>query len=881
MAERKRLERYFEKLCDLEPDEQLERLRELESEDAALADRLSVLLDAHRRADPLLDAGWLGRYAEQLGEFDAKALIGARLGAYQLEELLGQGGMSVVYRATRRHEQVEQTVALKLLSLPIFDRHAARHFMNEAAILAQLDHPAIARLLDWGRTDNGWPYLALELVPGKPIDEWCRQQQLSLEGRLKLMEQVAAAISHAHRNLVVHYDLKPANVLVNNEGRPVVLDFGIAQVIADKLGGKDTTLPRWLTPDYASPEQIMGKPGSVAVDLYALGAMLYELVTGRRPFDFGQLSPLESLALMEAGPQPPTRVVCGLPRDLDPVCLRAMHADPGQRYATAEAFAEDLAAVRQHRPVRARPNRPAYRMRKALERHPISIVTSLAATGSILVLAAVLWVQSGDLRNQRDLAESERERAEAVTRFLIDSIGAVSPRTLSEAGSGMAELMDVTVNRLALNPPTDIHLQAALFEQIARTRSALGEHERALEAARRGLDSGGNPETQARLLGLEAGALRGLARYDEALEVAERAIAAADRLDLDILVENRRRRAQTLERMTRFDEAHEYSEATLTLLDDRYPLMRAHVLNDLATVGLARMDMASVETHASLALELYRELHDEPHVDTSEAAWRLAAALLNTGRADQALPLLEEAFDLRIALYGPEDHRVGEIHYAYSHAHSGLGQYEEGLRHARAAYDIYVESLPREDPRLMAATGNLGTAMKDNGRAEAAIAYFQRAINLGEVIHGDPFHPDLGAFHNQLAEIHIARGEYQSAVEIYDRLLPMFIELAGEPSLPTTFIRRNMSRSLRGLGRAEEALAHAKSAADQGAEIFSTDHFMTAGFQAEVGQGLLALGRIDEANAVAEQIESVMAASDTPIPPAQQIAIDKFLRILE
>ncbi|TVQ37610.1 MAG: hypothetical protein EA370_06825 [Wenzhouxiangella sp.] len=871
------LERRFQDLCDLEPDEQARALQKLERDDPELAKRLSLLLEAHRRPDALLDDKALQRWAAMLKAFDARALVGSSIGDYRLRELVGQGGMSAVYRAVRRFEGVERTVALKVLALPVVDERTALRFMNEAGILARLDHPAIARLLDWGRTEQGWPFLALELVQGEMIDAWCRQRGISLAARLELMEQVASAVAYAHSNLVVHLDLKPGNVLINQHGQPVVLDFGIAQVVADNIAGAETTVPRWLTPGYASPELIAGKPGSVASDIYMMGVMLYELITDRRPFDFDQASPAESIDLIERGPVPPSRLNRALPRDLDAVCRKALHPEPERRYGSAESFAADIAAVRENRPVRALPASLGYRMRKALQRHPITIPGTALASIAIMVLLAVLWLQSGDLRSQRDLAETERERAEEVTRFLVDSIGAVSPQTLSEAGAGLSELMESTVERLALNPPSDAHLRAALLEQIARTRLAMGEHEPALQAAELGLQANPDGVTRARLLGLQAGALRNLARYDEALAAADQAVTAADGLKLEILFENRRRRLQTLERMTRFDEAEAYGRETLAMLAEDQRLLRAHGLNDLATVGLARMDMAGVEAHAGEALEIYREIHQEPHVDTSEAAWRLAVALLNTGRSDEALPLLDEALALRTQLYGADDHRVGEIHYVYSHAVARLGRHDEAVDHARAAYDNYVESLPGNDPRLMAATGSVGTALKDIGQVEESIGWFQRAIGLGEIIHGDPFHPDLGAFHNQLAEVHIHRGEYAEALAINERLLPMFIELAGEPSVPTTFIRHNISRSLRGLGRAEEALVHAEGAASQAAAIYSPDHFMTAGVQAEVGQCLLALGRIAEAAEIAQRLQAVMSASAAPIPSAQQSAMDDFL----
>lgn len=880
MSDETRLERWFQALCELDPDGQARELRKRADQDPQLARRLSLLLEAHRDPDTVLGEQALQHWASRLMAFDAGALVGSSIADYQLRDLIGTGGMSAVYRAVRQLEGVERTVALKLLALPLLDEPTSARFMNEAAILARLDHPAIARLLDWGRTGQGWPFLALELVRGEMINDWCRAHEPALAVRLRLIEQVAAAMGHAHRKLVVHLDLKPANVLVNQYGQPVVLDFGIAQVVADNITGTDGAVPRWLTPGYASPEQIAGKPGSVASDIYMMGVMLYELLTGQRPFDHDHNSPEQSLAVIERGPVPPSRVRRGLPRDLDAVCARALHPEPEQRYGSAESFAADLAAVRENRPVRARPNGLGYRLLKAVHRHPVSIPAGGLASLSIIVLLAVLWLQSDDLRGQRDLAEAERERAEEVTRFLVDSIGAVSPQTLSEAGAGLAELMEVAVQRLSSSPPSDTHLQATLLEQIARTRAAMGEHHLALETVEQGLASNPDPVTHARLLGLKAGTLRSLARYDESLAAADQAVAAAEGLAMELMFDNRRRRLQTLERMTRFDEAESYGLESLAMLTEDQPLLRAHGLNDLATIGLARMDMNSVEQHAREALDIYREVHREPHVDTSDAAWRLAVALLNTGRGQQALPLLEEALQLRTALYGDNDHRVGEIHYAYSHAMSSVGEYEYGLRHARRAYEIYAEGLPREDPRLMAAIGNLGTAMRDMGRSEAAVAWFERAIHLGQAIHGDPFHPDLGAFHNQLAEIHIARGEYAQALEINKRLLPMFIELAGEPSPPTLFIRYNLSQSLRGMGRSEEALVHAERSVWQAEALYSPDHIMTAAIRSEMGLCLLALERIEGANALAAQIEQAMANHDGPLPGSQQQTIERFLTAL-
>jgi eukaryotic-like serine/threonine-protein kinase len=876
MANQASLSRAFDELSVLEPREQEARLRELDALTPAMAQRLRLLLAAHGETDALLDWDLLDRCARLFADFEPETLVGRMLGCYRLDALLGEGGMSVVYRATRQLEGVEQQVALKLLALPRFDRRRAEQFTRESIILARLEHPGIGRLLDWGRSDEGWPFLAIELVRGEPIDDWCQSKELDVNGKLALLEQVAGSMAYAHRNLVIHLDLKPGNILVNEQGRPVVVDFGISAILAENAGAPQATLARWLTPDYASPEQIAGRVPSVAADIYALGVILYELVTGKRPFDVSRAPTHASLRLIEQGPMPPSQLAARVPRDLDAVCLKALHVDPGQRYASMDALAEDLAAVRESRPVRARPDRVGYRLRKALERHPVAIPGAAVSALLIVGLAGLLLVQSSDLRSQRDRAEHERLRAETVTEFLIDSIAAVNPRTLSETGIGLAELLEMTTGRLANDPPEDTQLRVALYEQIARARTALGKHEASLEAVDMGLASQPGTQERARLLGMKAAALRSLSRLEEALAVADEAVAVAI-ADGAVLIENRRRRAQVLERLGRFDEAEAYSLQTLALVEDGDRVRRAHLYTDLATIGLARWDLAAVEQFAVQALELYREVYDEPHVDTSDAAWRLAIALMNTGRTDAAMGLLDEVLALRVALFGPGDHRVGEVHYVLSHGASFQGRAEVAMEHARQALDIYRRELPSGDPRLMAATGNMGTIFRDIGQDEDALVFLQEAIELGASIHGDPFHPDMGAFQNQVAEIYIARGELERALAISTRLLPMFIEIAGEPSVPTAMIRRNLAEAYRRQGSPEEALAHARSAAGQAAAIYPPGYGIKAVIIAELGWCLIASGSLEEAEEIAERLGEWTTAAAGEWPENELRRVEAFL----
>ncbi len=331
------LERRFAELAALDGPRRIDALRTLETESPELARRLAALLDAHEATlDPL---DHLHETAlRHLSDFDPETLVGRQLGDWTLSRVIGRGGMGVVYEARSKRDGIAQEAAIKLLAAPIFNESAAERFVQEARALARLDHPGICRLRDWGRSPQGWPYLVLDLVHGTPLPG--DGDGRPLRDRLATMARIADAVAAAHRQLVVHLDLKPANVLMADDRRPVLLDFGVSRVLNDEDAGS-TTQTRWLTPRYASPEQLRGEPATAAADIYALGVMLYEQATGQPPFDLDGVTVTEALHRMEQGAAPPGRVVRGLPRDLDAICARAMHSDPGRRYASAGAFADD------------------------------------------------------------------------------------------------------------------------------------------------------------------------------------------------------------------------------------------------------------------------------------------------------------------------------------------------------------------------------------------------------------------------------------------------------------------------------------------------------------------------------------------------------------
>ncbi len=405
-----------------------------------LASELEALLDLEPRLD---QDGFLSE--AQAPELPTvSSLAGQRLGAYVLERPLGQGGMGSVWLARRDDRRFEGVAAIKFLSLAVAGSAGEARFRREGSVLARLAHPNIARLLDAGVTAAGQPYLVLEHVDGKPLDVWCDERRLPVEGRLRLFQQVLAAVAHAHANFIVHRDLKPSNILVTADGTVKLLDFGIAKLLEEggparsALTGSRETM---LTFEYAAPEQIRGDPITTATDVYSLGVVLYQLLAGRHPTSGGCHTPAEhvvaildtdpgqlsravtpsaalsreaALAMAAARAASPERLQRILTGDLDNILAKALRKDPAQRYLTVRDLDDDLAHYLAHEPVSARPDAWSYRAGKFVRRHRGSVATAVMVALALIGAAVTTALQAREARRQRDVAIQEVERQHAL-----------------------------------------------------------------------------------------------------------------------------------------------------------------------------------------------------------------------------------------------------------------------------------------------------------------------------------------------------------------------------------------------------------------------------------------------------------------------------------
>jgi non-specific serine/threonine protein kinase/serine/threonine-protein kinase len=416
----KMLEELFQNALDLPASERDAFLAQACAGDQELKASVLRLLASDQAADD--HTFWKGSALSAEAKLDPQtgpSRVGQILGDYRIVDVIGEGGMGTVYRAVRADAEYEQSVAIKLVRGGFDSASLAERFRQERQILANLSHPNIALLLDGGTTDDGLPYLVMEFIAGQPLTGYCNQHNLGLTERLRLFRQVCAAVEYAHQRLVIHRDLKPGNILANDAGEVRLLDFGVAKLVAADVDSpaQQTIGVNWLTPAYASPEQMRGEPMTTASDVYSLGVILYELLSGHSPYR-GKMSTLPDAmrVVQEEDPLPPSAIVGRdatgkalareLNGDLDRIVLKALHKEPTRRYGSVEQFSEDLRRHLAGLPVRARGDAASYRAAKFVRRHAIPVVAAVAVFATLV--AGIVMTMRAEARARRQFNEVRR-----------------------------------------------------------------------------------------------------------------------------------------------------------------------------------------------------------------------------------------------------------------------------------------------------------------------------------------------------------------------------------------------------------------------------------------------------------------------------------------
>jgi len=742
----------FQAALDCEPAARAELLDASCEGDAALRAEVESLIEAHG------DGGFTSEgheFESVLEAYAAQAAAGRRIGAYRVEREIGHGGMGRVYLATRADDVFEKRVAIKVLR----DQETASvraRFRTERQILATLDHPNITRLLDGGTTDDGLPFFVMDFIEGEPIDRYCERCRLTVTERLALVQRVIAAVQYAHQHLVIHRDIKPTNVLVTDARMPYLLDFGIAKLIAPDGRWHDRTRThlRLLTPEYASPEQVRGEPITTATDVYALGVLLYQLLTGHRPYRGVMTSAAEiERAICEEEPERPSNAamwaggtMCeGTPErlrrrlagDLDTIVLMALRKDPRRRYASVEQFGEDIRRHLENLPVMARPDSRRYRTAKFIRRHQ-----SLVAAAALVVMAlttglvATLW-EAHRARQERDAARAERARAASINDFLQNMVGysaqttSGSPKRATGHDATVVEMLDDAAQRVDHELPDQPEVRADLLTTIGTAYMVLARYPAAAQYLREAYDLNSTlygplalPTATAMYARANLSYLTG--DYTSAESWFARALPVFRQHASDPEFELRRlpsvlSDAAFVQRARgRLDRAEALWREALVYgprLPEKYRAEAIAPKNFLAQLYLDRGDLPNADAFATEAVQGLRALANP--FALAQALIDLGGVRLREGRLDEAESLVKEGTAMYAKAQGSDAPNVSFGLATLAMTHAEQGRLDLAEQDARAAMAI-AETLPKGSHYYVRAATALGLVLTRTGRASEA-----------------------------------------------------------------------------------------------------------------------------------------------------------------
>ncbi len=785
-----RVEEVFHAALERPPAEREAFVREACGDDEDLRLRVERLIRADGESggplsEPVAPIAALGR-----GQEHGEDLSGQRVGAYRLVRRLGEGGMGSVWLGERDDAEFERRVAIKVIKRGMDTDEVLRRFRVERRALAGLEHPCIARLIDAATTADGRPALVMEYVDGEPLDTHCESRDLPVRARLDLFLRVCEAVEHAHRQLVVHRDIKPSNIYVTPEGTPKLFDFGIAKLLSpdEDLQTRTSTEQRVLTPRYASPEQVRGERVTTATDVFSLGVVLYELLTGRAPFESpsGSRAELQRMICEQEPARPSTAVTratgasaggsgerdpsapisISTPRlrrelegDLDTIVLMALRKEPERRYRSVADLADDIRRHLNDLPVRARPDTVGYRAAKFVRRNRGAV---LAGTTVLVLLVAGLSVMTWLYTRTREAEIAEHDQrqealirldeADSVASFLEDMLASATPdRAAGRDPEVLLEILDAAEARVDRELHDQPRVRARIQHTLGSSYRLVGSYDKAerhLEDAERLVVGLHGPESiQAAQVAYDRALLAlDRDRQQDAQDLVESALAVFEREDTEptMRLANAVDLLATIQlQLARFEEADRLQSRAISLYEqagapDNEPLMQAYGKRAVLLAQLGRDEEG---------IALLRSAIDQAHIASSPPSMTRLALMNNlavlyrrAGRLDEALDVYDSIIETGDALLGP-DHRLAMVprsnRGAVLHRMGRLDEAESQLGAIAAAQEA---ALGERHDDTITSIFNHGQVLADMGRIEEAVGKLRRVLELNLATAGES-HP--------------------------------------------------------------------------------------------------------------------------------------------
>lgn len=927
----------FEELRSATPEERASRLEGQRGDAPELVALVEELLAGHDAEEQRPSSHFDGVDPERALDALAQATHG-RVGPYELVRLLGRGGMGEVHLARRTDVDYDKDVALKILRLGARSEGLERRFRAERRILAQLEHPGIATLYDGGTTDEGVAYLVVEYVEGVDLLTHVEEQRLDVEARLRLFLKIAEAVAYLHRRLVVHRDLKPTNILVTPDGTPKLLDFGVAKIVQeeeDEEGGEaPLTVPgaAIYTPEYASPEQVRGEEIGTASDVYSLGVLLYEMLSGERPYAFATRRPSEfEEVVSNARPRPLSEVARSERRrlrgDLETITAMALRKEPERRYGSVAEFADDVRRHLDGFPVRARGDSLGYRATRFLTRNAWPVAGAAAAlVGAALFLVQTVQ-QNAEIRAERDRASIEGQVSDEVSEFLVGLFRLADP---SVVGSGEVVTARMLLSRgtseVGSSVGTRPQVRAALLNSMGWAWHGLGDYEQArglLEEAQRNAEPGttdamqvdlrlglvemklGDHESSERHLESALGAAKvlgdpeeiarcesGLGEFhtefgqlDLGFEHAQRAREIVEELH-GVLTETPHRTVTTVvsqvasiqERRGEFEEAERLWGEVLAAYDELHEGNHVDVASALVNLSYVKRSVGLLEEALDLAKrsgDMYAAIHGGPHPDVDYVRAQEAGVCVDLGRLDEGGRIYEELLAIHRETLG--DHLLTSLDINdLGGVANRMGNVELAEQRFREAYEMQRRCLPAGHLEIATSASNLNNVLRRMGRLPEAKEFLLEALKIRKA--GLPEnHPTVLTTLNALAVTLGAEGDHEGALKLAREVLAAREAKYGvHPQVAGSLY--SCSYSSRKAGMVELACDYAARSIEMYERTLPPDHLDLARAQSLHGDILGELGRFDEA---VEPLRKALASRSAAMGDAHIATIWVRLRLGE
>ena len=819
----KQIEDIFNGSVELPKDDRALFLDKACGEDQELRAEVESLLIQADRTGPLFRTV-ISEAAQSLQDNQGASFTGKRIGPYRITELIGEGGMAEVYRAVRDDDQYQKQVAIKLIRHGPGIAFLVSRFRHERQILASMEHPNIARFLEGGATEDGMPYFVMEYIEGEPITKYCNRMGLPVRKRLELFRDVCGAVQYAHRNLIVHRDLKPSNILVTSDGVPKLLDFGIAKLLNPDLSNEASTPTltitsvRLMTPEYASPEQVRGQAVTTATDVYSLGIVLYEMLSGERAHRFKTKSfPEIERIVCERIPERPSAAALVDPTEnderrtsisgrrvlshelsgeLDSIVMMAIEKEPQRRYHTAEQLSEEIDRYLEGRPIRARAPTLSYRATKFLGRHKVATTASLMAIILIFVFIAGIMRERGRADAARIRAEHEAARARAVNQFLQSTIGSANP---------------------------------------------FGDQGRAITLV-------------------------------EALRASSKDIRDSFRNQPEIEAEVRDTIGFTFLRLGQYDDAEPELKRALTIREKLYGLDHedvAHSMNNLGTLYEEKGELGQAEKLFRQALAIRRRIYAEGNASTATSLNDLAVLLRDKGEVEEAEKLHREALAIRRKVLAPDDediatslNNLASILFSKGDLAGAESMFREVLQSDKKRWG-------EKHPNVAVSMNNLAFVLERKGNLAEAESLYRQVLAMNKELLGND-HPLTATALNNLGGVLLSKGDVDSAEQLFRNCLEIRRRILSKDHPHIGITVSNLALAL----KKKNLCAPAEPLFREALSIFVKAEFdpaRIANVKSEFGECLIALNRYGEAERMlTESYSELVKAKGAQSPEAQK-----------